>query len=104
MGFRAAMSDCQRTIPYGLGQVKSIKINQLPDEVIRALRDEAAREGISVEEKARRILTLALVPERRRGLGDTLREIATGVNLDETVFERDRSGIEGADFGQVFRI
>ena len=34
-----------------------ITIRRLPDEVHRALQAEAAREGISAEEKARRLLT-----------------------------------------------
>lgn len=76
----------------------SITVRQLSDEVHRALRAQAAKEGISAEEKARRLLTYGLFPEDRPKPGDLLCAIASEVELDGTEFQRDRSGIEGAAF------
>lgn len=71
-----------------------ITIRRLPPEVHRALRSEAEREGISAEEKARRLLAEGLFPPALMGFGDRLRALAAGVGL---TVERDLSGIESAD-------
>ncbi|ORE92708.1 hypothetical protein [Aurantimonas sp. 22II-16-19i] len=74
-----------------------ITIRKLSDEVHRALRAQAANEGISAEEKARRLLAEGLFPSAQSGFGDRLRELARNVDLDGVDLERDRSGIDAAD-------
>ncbi|MCK5934060.1 Plasmid stability protein [Fulvimarina manganoxydans] len=75
-----------------------ITIRRLPDEVHRALQAEAAREGISAEEKARRLLTAGLFPRGEMPFGDWLNALARDLDLDDVTFERDRSGIEAPSF------
>lgn len=75
-----------------------ITIRRLPDAVHRALRAQAASEGISAEEKARRVLSQGLLPQEREGLGTRLRNAAGELGLDDEAWEveRDRSAIEPA--------
>jgi|AVFP01.1.fsa_nt_gi plasmid stability protein len=75
-----------------------ITIRKLPDAVHRALRSKAAREGISAEEQARRILAAQLLPEGRPLLGDRLCQMAHGIAVPDDAFPRDRSGIVPPDF------
>ena len=58
--------------------MSTLTVRRLPDEVHRALRAQAAAEGISAEEKARRILAGHVLPEASGGLGREL-----GVLVDE---------------------
>ncbi|MBP0614657.1 plasmid stabilization protein [Jiella sp. KSK16Y-1] len=75
-----------------------ITIRKLSDEIHRALKAQAAHDGISAEEKARRLLAEGLFPPNETGFGDRLRMLADGVDLEGVDFDRDRTGIEGADF------
>jgi plasmid stability protein len=52
--------------------MSTLTVRRLPEEVRRALRAEAAQEGVSAEEKARRILACHVLPEARGGLGRDL--------------------------------
>lgn len=78
-----------------------ITVRQVPEEVHRALRAQAKQEGISAEEKARRILFRGVFPPDQPPLGKRLRAIAREleVDMEGVEFPRDRSGIDGADVG-----
>jgi antitoxin FitA len=75
-----------------------ITIRQVPDEVHRALKAQAAQEGVSAEAKARQLLAEGLFPSDRPRLGDLLKELARDVDVNGVDFPRDRTGIAGADF------
>ncbi len=85
----------------------SLIVLDLPDEVHHALLARAERHGRSLEDEVRTILTLAVQPAGRYGMGDALwalgREI--GLNgLNNTDFEvldqvRDRRPAEPIGFG-----
>lgn len=49
-----------------------LTVRNLPDEVHRALRMQAAKHGRSTEAEVREIIAAAVVPERRVLLGDAL--------------------------------
>lgn len=57
-----------------------LTVRNVPDEVVRALRARAARNGRSAEAEVRAILSAALVPSQRPRLGDAL--VALGRELD----------------------
>ncbi|MCL2464270.1 MAG: toxin-antitoxin system antitoxin subunit [Micrococcales bacterium] len=50
----------------------ALTVRHLPEEVHRALRVRAARNGHSTEAEVRSILTAAVVPQHRIMLGDAL--------------------------------
>jgi plasmid stability protein len=78
-----------------------ITVRKIPDEVHRALKAQAEQEGISAEAKARQILAEGLFPTDQPPLGKRLRAIAREleVDMEGIEFPRDRSGINGANFG-----
>ena len=76
-----------------------LTVRNLPDDVHRALRVQAARHGRSTEAEVREILAVAVKPETRVRLGEAL--VALGrkaglTNQDFEVFEqaRDRTPAE----------
>ena len=81
----------------------SLSIRKLPDEVHRALRIRAARNGNSTEAEARAILKSAVQPEARIKLGSMLAEIGREVGLTEEEFAtfqqvRDKTPAEPVKF------
>ena len=75
-----------------------ITIRKLPDEVHRALKAKARREGQSAEALARKVLRDSLLPAQRARPGDMLRSIWQGVDLEGVTFEDSQSLIDGASF------
>ena len=70
-----------------------LTVRNLPDDVHRALRVQAARHGRSTEAEVREILAVAVKPETRVRLGEAL--VALGrkaglTNQDFEVFEQAR--------------
>lgn len=58
-----------------------LTIRNLPDDVHRALRVQAARHGRSTEAEVREILTVAVKPESRVRLGDALAALGRRIGL-----------------------
>ena len=81
----------------------SLTIRNLPDDVHRALRVRAARNGNSTEAEVRAILKQTVKPESRVKLGSLLAEIGRKVKLtDEEIAlieqVRDRSPARHVSF------
>ncbi|MCK6405797.1 MAG: plasmid stabilization protein [Rhodocyclaceae bacterium] len=64
-----------------------LTVRNLPDDVHRALRVQAARHGRSTEAEVREILAVAVKPETRVRLGDALAELGRKVGLANEDFE-----------------
>jgi len=80
-----------------------LTIRNLPDEVHRALRVQAALHGHSTEAEVREILANAVKPETRIRMGDALAALGHKVGLnnkDFEVFERvqDKTPAEPLSF------
>jgi plasmid stability protein len=80
-----------------------LTVRNLPDEVHRALRVQAALHGHSTEAEVREILASAVKPESRVRVGDALAELGRRIGLtnkDFEVFEqvRDKSPAEPLGF------
>jgi len=70
-----------------------LTVRNLPDEVHRALRMQAALHGRSTEAEVREILAVAVKPEARVRLGEALAALSRDIGLrneDFEVFERVR--------------
>ena len=70
-----------------------LTVRNLPDEVHRALRMQAALHGRSTEAEVREILAIAVKPEARVRLGEALAALSRDIGLsneDFEVFERVR--------------
>ena len=70
-----------------------LTVRNLPDEVHRALRMQAALHGRSTEAEVREILAIAVKPEARVRLGEALAALSREIGLtneDFEVFERVR--------------
>lgn len=68
-----------------------LTVRNLPDDVHRALRMQAALHGRSTEAEVREILAIAVKPEARIRLGDALAALSRDMGLtneDFEVFER----------------
>lgn len=68
-----------------------LTVRNLPDDVHRALRMQAALHGRSTEAEVREILAIAVKPEARVRLGDALAALSRDMGLtneDFEVFER----------------
>lgn len=81
----------------------SITVRNVPDEVHRALRIQAAQHGRSAEAEIREILTNAVKPESRVKLGTLLANLGQEVALtDQEVAAidavRDRAPTKPLDF------
>ncbi|GLK61033.1 Arc family DNA-binding protein [Azotobacter vinelandii] len=64
----------------------SITVRNVPDEVHRAIRVQAAQHGRSIEAEMRDILETAVRPQGRVKLGSLLSEIGRKVKLTEEAF------------------
>ena len=70
-----------------------LTVRNLPEEVHRALRMQAALHGRSTEAEVREILAIAVKPEARVRLGEALAALSRDIGLtneDFEVFERVR--------------
>ena len=81
----------------------SLTIRNLPDDVHRALRVRAARNGNSTEAEVRAILKQTVKPESRVKLGSILAEIGREVKLTDEEFAlieqvRDKSPARYTNF------
>ncbi len=80
-----------------------LTVRNLPDEVHRALRVQAALHGHSTEAEVREILAIAVKPETRIRMGDALAALGRTIGLtneDFEVFEqvRDKAAAEPRRF------
>ena len=80
-----------------------LTVRNLPDDVHRALRVQAAQHGRSTEAYVREILALAVKPEKRVRLGDALADLSRQVGLTNEDFEvfqqvRDKTPAEPMRF------
>ncbi|WP_327082774.1 FitA-like ribbon-helix-helix domain-containing protein [Polaromonas sp. CG_9.5] len=64
-----------------------LTVRNLPDDVHRALRMQAALHGRSTEAEVRAILAIAVKPETRVRLGDALAELSRDMGLTNEDFE-----------------
>ena len=64
----------------------SITVRNLPDEVHRAIRVRAARNGCSLETEMRNILVSAVKPQQRVKLGSRLAELGRKLNPSDEEF------------------
>ncbi|MGE0798533.1 MAG: Arc family DNA-binding protein [Lautropia sp.] len=81
----------------------SVTVRNVPDEVHRAIRVRAARNGRSIEAEMRDILESAVKPQGRVKLGSLLTEIGRKVKLTDeefAIFEsvRERNPARAANF------
>lgn len=70
-----------------------LTVRNVPDDVHRALRVQAARHGRSTEAEVREILAAAVKPEKRVRVGEALAAIGRKIGLtdeDVDVFEHVR--------------
>lgn len=58
-----------------------LTVRNLPDDVHRALRVQAAQHGHSTEAEVRRILTMAVKPEARVRVGEALSALGRSIGL-----------------------
>ena len=63
--------------------VAVITVRNLPDDVHRALRVQAAQHGRSTEAEVREILSNAVLPESRLRLGDALAALGREIGLSD---------------------
>lgn len=64
-----------------------LTVRNLPDDVHRALRVQAAQHGRSTEAEVREILAVAVKPESRLRLGEALAALGRKVGLTNKDFE-----------------
>ena len=64
-----------------------LTVGNLPDEVHRLLRTQAAQHGRSIEAEVREILSIAVKPKSRTRLGDALAELGRQIGLRTGDFE-----------------
>ncbi len=64
-----------------------LTVRNLPDDVHRALRMQAALHGRSTEAEVREILAIAVKPEARVRLGDALAALSRDIGLTNEDFE-----------------
>jgi len=79
-----------------------LTVRNLPDEVHRALRMQAALHGRSTEAEVREILAVAVKPEARVRLGEALAALSRDIGLrneDFEVFERVRDSAPAMPLG-----
>lgn len=75
-----------------------IVVRQIPDEVHRALKAQAAAHGRSAEAELREIIARAVLREGRPRAGDLMRGIWSGAATSDLTLERDRRPVEPARF------
>ena len=64
-----------------------LTVRNLPDDVHRALRVQAALHGRSTEAEVREILAIAVKPEARVRLGEALAALSRDIGLTNEDFE-----------------
>lgn len=64
-----------------------LTVRNLPDDVHRALRMQAALHGRSTEAEVREILASAVKPEARVRMGDALAALSSDIGLTNEDFE-----------------
>ncbi len=72
---------------YEVNVMAMMTIRNLPDDVHRALRMQAAQHGRSTEAEVREILAVAVKPESRVRLGEALAALSRKVGLTNDDFE-----------------
>ncbi len=80
-----------------------LTVRNLPDDVHRALRVQAALHGRSTEAEVREILAIAVKPETRVRLGEALAALSRQIGLTNADFEdfdqgRDKTPAEPMRF------
>lgn len=75
-----------------------IVVRQIPDEVHRALKAQAAAHGRSAEAELREIIARAVLPQSSPRAGDLMRRIWSGAETSDLTLERDRTPVEPACF------
>lgn len=80
-----------------------LTVRNLPDDVHRALRVQAALHGRSTEAEVREILARAVKPENRVRMGDALAALGRKIGLTNNDFEifeqlRDKTPAEPVKF------
>jgi plasmid stability protein len=79
---------------FKIGEVMAmLTVRNLPDDVHRALRLQAAQHGRSTEAEVREILAVAVKPHARLQMGDALAALGREIGLaneDFEVFEQVR--------------
>ena len=80
-----------------------LTVRNLPDDVHRALRVQAALHGRSTEAEVHEILALAVKPETRVRMGDALAELGQKIGLsnedvDAMGLVRDRTPAQPVSF------
>ena len=78
--------------------VAQIVVRQIPDEVHRALKAQAAAHGRSAEAELREIIARAVLREGRPRAGDLMRGIWSGAETSDLTLERDPAPVEPARF------
>jgi len=79
-----------------------LTVRNLPDDVHRALRVQAALHGRSTEAEVREILAVAVKPETRVRVGEALAALSQKIGLtneDFEVFERVREKTAAVPLG-----
>jgi len=82
----------------GMNAMPAITVRNLPDEVHRALRVQAATHGRSTEAEIRHILQAAVKPEGRIKLGSLLADIGRELGSVDLKIERDKTPAEPLSF------
>lgn len=76
----------------------TVTVRNLPDEVHRAIRVQAAQHGRSTEAEIREILARSVRPEGRLRVGTELRRYAEQLGGVELEVRRDAAPIDPASF------
>ncbi len=76
----------------------AVTIRNLPEEIHRALKQQATRHGKSTEAEIRAILEEAVRPKQQVGLGTALAEFAARFGGVELELTRDAAPVEAASF------
>ena len=72
---------------YKVNAMAMLTVRNLPDDVHRALRVQAAQHGRSTEAEVREILAVAVKPEARVRLGDALAALGRKIGLTDEDFD-----------------
>lgn len=77
----------------------NLSVRNLPEEIHRALRMRAARNGRSTEAEIRAILEETVRPPKRLKIGSEIQRIGREAGgIEELEISRQRSEIRGANF------
>ena len=93
--------NCIHCDRFGVKHMRAVTIRNVPEEVHRAIRVRAARNGRTLQAEMCDILATAVKPESRVRLGDLLAGIGRKVKLTEEemkVFDRGHSPARAANF------